>query len=177
MPRSTFIAPTEVQFHYVTKREYHSSAQNLYTWTRYCFGTYAGISGLRATLYINILNERHIMAKQARGFDVIFVEIRLTEDDKKAVEKWANEGSYDAADFVGAMNYNNYKVSSSYDQVHDCFIVSLTGKPDQKDNPGKCLVSRGKTWDDAVCVAAYKHIVLCKEGDWGAGDKRVEDWG
>jgi hypothetical protein len=107
-----------------------------------------------------------------------FVEISLTDDDKAALSEM-NIADGPLFDFVEEMVGDGYKVSFSEDTAHTCYIASATGQKLGNPNAGHSLSGRGPSIFGALACLAYKHVTLCKSGEWSAyaGSTTSSKWG
>ena len=113
--------------------------------------------------YLNL--ETDLMARK-RDFGVTFVNIRLTLADKDAFLSWVNK---EKIDIEKALNYcaeKGYKLSCTYDDDNVCWIVSLTGTKHAARNEKFSFSTRGEDVLEAICLAFYKSVVVCEDGDW-----------
>lgn len=114
--------------------------------------------------------------KNIPQFSTEFVRCELTTDDKKELAKWHAKPPMTQTDLLTEVLQANYKVSFSFNDNSDSFIVSVTGKSEGCNNPNKCYTSHAKTPDLALWVALFKYHVIWKGGVWEvAGD--MDDFG
>lgn len=125
--------------------------------------------------YLADWQERYTMARRNYGVD--FVNIRLSPDDKKKFDAWAQQTLPDLADHLLALVSNDYKVSLNLDAQNDCYIVAFTGNSDNRKNKGLCMTSRSGDLIEAILIGLYKHEVLCENGEWGEPEQRDNSWG
>lgn len=110
-------------------------------------------------------------------FNVEFVNLRLTADDKPKFVAWADDNAPDLGTLLDNMVGSGYKMSMNLDSQNDCYIVAVTGTGDARDNKGLCMTSRADDLVEALMMAVYKHVVLCNSGSWGKPEDRSLDWG
>lgn len=174
-----WLFPVHPQFN-ITHIYGKSRASTLIKWEAFisaCFDTSHLIPAPVVQVNAYSIYWEHLMAKKSFNYGVTFVNARLSVRDKKDVEAWIAKQDWLSTEFVANMIADGYKCTFSYDDNNDCVIYSMTGKEDQTHNAKKCLVTRAATLEDAVMVAAYKHIVMFDQGDWGEGDGAQQAWG
>jgi hypothetical protein len=119
--------------------------------------------------------EWYQMARIKYGVD--FVNLKLTEDDRKAFADWAETNSGDTLTYLEQLIGSGYKLSLNEDEENHCFIAAVTGGQDNRDNRNKCLISRAPDLLEVLQMALYKHFVMCNAGDWGETEKQDMSWG
>lgn len=102
-----------------------------------------------------------------------FVKGELSTDQKAEAKIWIDKNGDDYAPLVGDLLASDYKLSMSYDSYNDTFVISLTGKPDNKYNAGKILTGRGRTWYLGLMSVLFKHNVVFNSGTWRS-DSAIE---
>lgn len=120
--------------------------------------------------------ERLIYMAQTR-FGVDFVNVRLEPDDKPRFLEWQKANQADLAQYIGEMLGSGYKVSVNLDDKNDCYIVAVTGTTNCRDNRGLCMTTRSDDWLEAICMAVFKHYVICDAGSWGTPEQHNQSWG
>lgn len=109
-----------------------------------------------------------------------FINIRLSDEQKKDFFKWHGENSVGAGalldDLVGA----GAKVTLSFDCLNECYIASVTGAL-LADSPSVRFVStsRASTMTEVVALTVWKHFFLVS-GDYGSyrpRDMSYMSWG
>lgn len=114
----------------------------------------------------NIMAARSNKKPEYQRIEYEFVKAELTSDQKTEAKDWIEKNSDDYEMLIADMIVSDYKMSISYDSYNDSFVVSCTGKPDNKYNAGKILTGRGKTWFLALMSTLYKHVVLFNSAGW-----------
>lgn len=106
-----------------------------------------------------------------------FVNINLNLDRKQAFHSW-DLGEVELFTLLGEVVDDLYRVSFSSANDGNAVMCALTCRDTGSLNAGWCMTSRAPTWQEALRVALWKHMVLC-DGDWSEyfeGD--VDDsWG
>jgi hypothetical protein len=108
-------------------------------------------------------------SKKSKGqpqFNTTFVRCELTEKDRAALVKWSEKPPMSLDDMVIEILQRNHKISYSYSEHNDSFIVSVTGKPEDCDNAGKCFTSHAKNPVKALWVAVFKFFVIFNAEPW-----------
>lgn len=99
-----------------------------------------------------------------------FVPCELGVDEREAWEIWFSASGHTiAADLDDAMG-TGLKFTASYDGANQCYIASLSGRPDVAGERAftNILTGRAGTFDEAVGVLLYKHLVVLRGDWWGA---------
>lgn len=113
-----------------------------------------------------------IMARKkspgAKGseYNTTFVRYTLTAADKKAFEKFVEKPPMDIDSLVNEVLQSNHKISFSYNDNSDSYIVSVTGRAEDCDNANKCYTSHAKTYTQALWVAMFKFHVIWNKEPW-----------
>ena len=97
---------------------------------------------------------------------VTFVRADLNAEDKKHYAEWQKKSVNDLDTLVIEMLQANHKISFSYAEASDSFIVSVTGKADDCINASRCFTSHAKDYGTALWVACYKYHVVWQRGVW-----------
>lgn len=105
-------------------------------------------------------------SKSQAQFSTTFVRYTLTAADKKAFAAFCAKPPMDIDSMVNEALQANHKVSFSYSEHNDSYIVSVTGKPEECDNASKCFTSHAKTYSQALWVAMFKYHVIWNKGVW-----------
>ena len=99
-----------------------------------------------------------------------FVQVTIDEAHKDEFEQWASEtGPAIYRELTDALA-SGLKFTLSYDGQNQCYIASLTGRPDTDGNRAFtcCLSARAGTFEDAIAVLMYKHCSLLHYDWWDA---------
>ena len=115
-------------------------------------------------------------SKKQFEFSTEFVRCELDADDKKKFAAWSKNPGQTADDLLIEVLQANHKVSYSFSDHNDSFIVSVTGKPEDCDNAKKCYTSHAKDPITAFWVAMYKYHVIWNKEPWEASEE-TEDFG
>jgi len=96
-----------------------------------------------------------------------FVQHTLSEIDKERFTEWLTSSSDPVGQLLIDVLASGLKVTLVWDSANDCFIGTLTGRPDSKgEMPFTCALSgRGATVQEALGVTLYKHDVVMGS-DW-----------
>lgn len=117
-------------------------------------------------------------AEKRQPWEVDFIQVELSKEQKDALKKWdvKLETTIDSLD---RLIVDGFKLSVSFDRVHDCAIASLTSPKNDNGDRQQCLVARGPNYLGALRAIAFKHHVVL-EGEWsGIANKYDPDsqWG
>jgi hypothetical protein len=113
---------------------------------------------------------------QSNWNKIEFINVTLTEPQKKEFKVWAKEQSPTIADELGQVMVDEYRLSLVWDDNNQCFIATFTGKQDQSTNADKALSSRSDDWYEALALTLYKHKVLFNGKTWN-GESTKNNWG
>lgn len=105
-------------------------------------------------------------SKKSPKFNTEFVRCELTSEDKKAFAQYVKAPPVDINTLVTEVLQSNHKISFSFSEHNDSFIVSITGKPDDCINAEKCFTSHAKDYTTALWVALFKFHVIFEKGVW-----------
>ena len=108
--------------------------------------------------------------------DTKFVNVTLTQEQSKEFKAWYPAILDNLHDEIGQLMVDEYKVSCSWDDNHQCFIATFTGKQDQDFNSQKALSSRSDNWFEALGINLFKHVVLFGSKTW-SGEEQKNNWG
>jgi len=107
---------------------------------------------------------------------VEFVNINLSNGEKKQFKSWFEENHTAIPELAAAMTGQGYKLSIKWDNGNSCFIATVTCDDESLDNNGKALSSRSNDWMEAIALNIFKTDVVCEDGKWGEGT-RGNSWG
>jgi hypothetical protein len=99
-----------------------------------------------------------------------FVAVSLDEAHREEFDQWTllmGERIYEElTDALGT----GLKFTVSYDGSNQCYIASLTGRPDTAGERAFtcCLSARAGTFADSIAVLMYKHVDLLHFDWWDA---------
>jgi len=99
-----------------------------------------------------------------------FAQVNLDENRREEFELWASEmgdGIYrELDDSLGS----GLKLTLVYDGANQCYIASLTGRPDALGIRAFtcCLSARAGTFSEAIALLMYKHVSLLHYDWWEA---------
>jgi len=113
---------------------------------------------------------------QSNWNKIEFINVTLTEPQKKEFKVWAKEQSASIADELGQVMVDEYRVSLVWDDSNQCFIATFTGKVDQSTNADKALSSRSDDWYEAIALTLFKHKVVFGGKAWN-GETSKNNWG
>lgn len=116
------------------------------------------------------------MASRKPSFDMTFVNCTLTSPQKKEFEALYTTDAGELHREFALVIGTGHKVSATWDDENQCYIVSAMGKAEDHRNYGKCLTARSDDLYEAMALLAYKHHHLFKDGTW-AVDTKAKQWG
>jgi hypothetical protein len=140
-------------------------------------------AGLAHSLGVCILEDWLMARGKGRTFDAKvasamprFVDVKLSEDERKAFQA-KRVDVVDASQALQSFADNGYRVGISWSGEQQAYTVSVTCRDADSPNNGLCMTSFSKTLIQAVNLAWYKHVDVCR-GIWpGGADKPMEDFG
>lgn len=92
--------------------------------------------------------------------DIVFANIRLTEENKHEFEQWASSLGDGAQPEIDNFIVSGWKTSAKWDDNNDCFIVSATNENDKDRNYKICVSSRSDVRIEADLLNIYKVEIL-----------------
>lgn len=95
-----------------------------------------------------------------------FIRCELDAAEKKKLVAWTAKPPASIEDLVIEVLQANHKISYSYSEHNDSFIVSVTGKAEDCDNSNKCYTSHAKSPTQALWVSMYKYHEVWSKGPW-----------
>jgi len=99
-----------------------------------------------------------------------FVQVSLDEAHREDFDLWLSETGEavyrELADALGS----GLKFTLSYDGANQCYIATLTGRPDVAGERcfTCCLSARAGTFEESIAVLMYKHCSLLHYDWWDA---------
>jgi hypothetical protein len=108
--------------------------------------------------------------------NVEFIQVKLQPEDAAGFNTWCDSNRKKFLSMGQEIAEAGYKLSISPDPDNGCIIASLTGTKHASVNEGLCMSSRADTFEEAVLLCFYKHIVLFDGGEW-TGTQTSQNWG
>ncbi len=99
-----------------------------------------------------------------------FVQVSVDEAHREDFDLWLSEtGEAVYRELDDALG-SGLKLTMAYDGTNQCYIASLTGRPDIAGVRAFtcCLSARAGTFADAIAVLMYKHCALLHYDWWEA---------
>lgn len=112
----------------------------------------------------------------AKNFDWEMINKRLQLEDKKAFENWVAKNPATVADLVTEVATNGYKLSITWVDSSNSFVVTASGRKDEGRNKKKSLPSWSDDVQEALYMTVYKILVLFDGGEWESDDMS-QNWG
>lgn len=96
-----------------------------------------------------------------------FAQVNISEYERESFDLWLSENASTVYPLLLDSLAEGLKLTAVWDGVNDCFILSLTGRPDTNGDQAwtATLSGRGGTFDEALNVLVYKHTEVTG-GDW-----------
>lgn len=112
----------------------------------------------------------------AKNFDWEMINKRLQLEDKQAFEKWVTKNPASVADLVTEVATNGYKLSITWVDNSNSFVVTASGRKDEGRNKKKSLPSWSDDVQEALYMTVYKILVIFEGGEWESDDM-AQNWG
>lgn len=139
--------------------------------------------GILVEIFNDLVHSMHLthgdieMAKKSfNGFTTKFAAIRLSQDDKKAFQKWATANKDDGDVYYVQLIQTGWKGSQRFDPENDCFVWSLTQTNEKDVNYDICVTSRSNNMYEAMLLGIYKLVIMYPEGRLPTEHER-DNWG
>lgn len=108
--------------------------------------------------------------------ETVFVNYRLSREEKAEFEKWSSRKETDVALDVATFMSAGAKTSVTWDDANKVWIVSSVMKDQDHKSYNQCLTSRSDDWYEAIRLNAYKGLVLAGKDAW-ATLSEGDNWG
>lgn len=95
-----------------------------------------------------------------------FIQFKLSADQKKSFRKWQEELGQKVYEEMALFMAEGHKLSVSWDDGRNHWIVSCTCKDEDSDNLDCCLTSRAEDWLEGVAMNVYKARVVIGKKAW-----------
>jgi len=96
-----------------------------------------------------------------------FVACDLTKEVKEQGKVWVTDNAPNLGAKVEALVSDGYKVSLSFDRVHDCYQASCTCTDAENGDYGFCLTARAPDVWSSLGMLLFKHYVVL-DGEWAS---------
>lgn len=106
-----------------------------------------------------------------------FVNMRLTSDDEPELKKFALKYKSDVSAVVIELLSSGYKISITWVDDKESFIVTLTPTESCPYNAKSSMSSWSDDVIEAVMMAGYKNYVLADGKDWADAERGKDGWG
>ncbi|AXH79574.1 MAG: hypothetical protein [Circular genetic element sp.] len=113
----------------------------------------------------------------ASKMDWTFVEIKLGQDDKPALEEFLTEYDNDPLEILDDISELGYKVSISYVDDQSSYVVTVSGTKRSGLNNKQSVTSWSNNLAEACTMAGYKVLVIAKNKDWVEFETGNANWG
>lgn len=118
--------------------------------------------------------EHFHMAKKAEWE---FVEVKLQTTDKAKIDKFGDQFKNNSTSILEEVLSRGYKVSISWVDKQNSYVVSVSGTDRSKANNGTTMTSWSDDLDECICMMAYKVLELTHGGDWTEFATERSSWG
>lgn len=106
-----------------------------------------------------------------------FVDVKLDKSQKGDVEKFGDQYDKDYLGIIDDISELGYKVSVSYVDKQNSYVVSVSGSERSGYNKGCTLTSWAKELGEAVQIAGYKVLDYMRNKDWVEFETESDTWG
>lgn len=113
----------------------------------------------------------------SKDFNWDFVELKLTEKDKPKVQAFAKEYNGDCVEILADIVEIGYKVSISWVDKQNSYVVSVSGTDRSPDNQKQTITSWSGDIFEACAIAGYKVLKLADDKLWKELATEVSTWG
>lgn len=117
----------------------------------------------------------HTMAKN-KGFNIQFVNVRLTEAEKVVFNDWYAENQDDLLLLVDQIISTDNKFTISYSTEYLAYTTAVTCKDLHSVNVNWCITSRSDDMLQAIGMSVYKTLWLYADKTW-ADLTQQSNWG
>lgn len=99
-----------------------------------------------------------------------FVQVTVDEAHRADFDLWLSETGQAVYRELDDSLGSGLKFTLAFDGAHQCYIASLTGRPDVTGERAFtcCLSARGGTFEEAIALLIYKHASLLHYDWWDA---------
>lgn len=113
----------------------------------------------------------------SKGFDWTFVNIKLTEKDKKGLIAYIADREDTVEHVLEHLTLSGYKVSVSYSDSQKAYIATCSGTDRVPDNNKQSISSMSGNPIESIFMTGYKVEVVTKNGKWSDYEVDNIPWG
>lgn len=106
-----------------------------------------------------------------------FIDVKLDKSQKGDVQKFGDQYDKDYLGIIDDISELGYKVSVSYVDKQNSYVVSVSGSERSGYNKGCTLTSWAAELGEAVQIAGYKVLDYMRNKDWVEFESDAETWG
>lgn len=121
------------------------------------------------------LTERDFIVASLSNWKII--NVRLKKEDKPALEAFADSVENDVFHVIDEVLSQGYKLSISWVDAQNSYVVSVSGTDRAKYNKGCTITSWSDEVSEAIMMMGYKVLVLGEKKAWVDLDMPEENWG
>lgn len=110
------------------------------------------------------LPESSYMKPQFQSRD--FASLSLNKNDEKKFADWLKTANLSAVQIAEDFLARGYKVSVTWVTNNNAFCLSVIGTEACRNNKNSIMTSWSDQLEETFFIAAYKHLVLCNDGEW-----------
>ena len=105
-----------------------------------------------------------------------FARIDLTTEQRDDCNAFLADPTTNVVELLTMAIEDGYKFSSKYNRDERHWIATLTGTPDAPYNDHTSLSAFHATFEDALGVLLFKHMIIAEQGRWPTQTSRPA-WG
>lgn len=106
-----------------------------------------------------------------------FANVRMTKADLPRLREFMQNYDDDPVAAILDVLGSGYKVSISWLDEQQSFVVTLTGTERSKHNQQTSMTTWSDDLQEAFAMAAFKHFVLCEAQEWQDYENASQNWG
>lgn len=125
--------------------------------------------------HLTYTDEVFFMARLKFEWD--FINVKLSEKDKPKLEKFADKFNEDLEALMDEIVTLGYKVSTSYVDKQNSFVVTVSGSENSKFNNKCSMTSWSSSWVEAMFMMGYKVLEVTQGGEWKDFAQESDNWG
>lgn len=106
-----------------------------------------------------------------------FVEVKIGREDKQLFQDWTQARGEVVTSMIETLCSYGYKVSVSWVDSHNSFVVSVSGSDSGKLNKQCTMTSWSDDVIEAFQLAVFKVVHVTGEGVWSDYATEKDNWG
>lgn len=106
-----------------------------------------------------------------------FANVKLTEKDKPKLIRFSGEFDDNPMNILTEIASRQYKLSVSWVDKQNSFVVSVSGTENSKINNGVTMTSWSDDVEEAIFMTGYKVLEVTQDGVWLEYAEESSNWG